>query len=499
MFSRLALCSALVLFVPFFQACNTPTDPKTPEYWIDRLDDDKEREDAIRKLGELKDKKGVEPLLKILKENEKARPLAAQSLGSIGDPAATSALIGVIDLEAGSGTDEATRLKQRTNERAVGALAELKAKDASDIIAKLYAKTRDQNVRLATVRAMGAIQDKKFVPMLADVIEQDDNMFMKRVAAEALGELGDPAGVPALILGMYIEKGASIYPQASFSIFQIGKDAIPALIETLDGKNAKVKKLAEDKGFIEGAVEVKIIEVLGDLKAKQAEDRLLRLFDSVKNPMSAALVRRGVALALAQIGTPRAVPLLMKNASEPASDLRQFFVDALNELSDRAALPALLASAKAGEDVEGKKAAFVAYTRLGDGRELANATALTKGKDDVSQAFAKELVRLTVAKECGENADCWIGKLKDKEPKVRDRAAYALGRLGDKKAAEPLAAALKDDNLDARYAMIWALNRVGTKAQVPALEKIYAAEKGTLYYIRVNEYLKRLIVSLKRA
>lgn len=489
---------ATVLLLAVY-GCNTNTDPKTPEYWIDRLDDDKEREEAIRKLGELKDKKGVAPLLKVLAENEKVRPMAAQSLGSIGDPAAVQPLLGVIDFDAGSGADEATRLKHRTNERVVGALGELKAKEASDAIVKLYGKTRDQNVRLATVRAMGAIQDKKFVSMLADVVEQDDNMFMKRVAAEALGDIGDPAGVPALIYGMYYEKGASIYPQAAFSIFQIGQGAIPALIETLDGKNPKVKKLAEEKNFVEGAVEVKVIEVLGDLKAKQAEDRLLKLFDGVKNPMTQALVRRGVALALAQMGSAKAVPLLTKHASEPASDLRQFFVDALNELSDRSALPALLAGAKAGEDTEGKKAAFVAYTRLGDGRELAAASALTKGKDELSQTFAKELVRLTAAKECGENADCWIGKLKDKDTKVRDRAAYALGRIGDKKAAEPLAAAVKEDNLETRYAIIWALGRVGSKGQVPALEKVLTTEKGQMHYVRVNEYLRRLIVNLKRA
>jgi HEAT repeat protein len=479
--------------------CNSHTDPKTPEYWIDRLDDDKEREEAVRKLGELKDKKGIAPLLKILKDSDKARPLAAQSLGNIGDPSAVQPLLGALDFEAGSGTDEATRLKQRTNERVVQALGELKAKEASDAIAKLYGKTRDQNVRLATVRAMGAIQDKKFVPMLSDVVETDDNMFMKRVAAEALGEIGDAAAVPALVYGMYVEKGASIYPQASFSIFQIGQAAIPALVETLDGKNAKVKKLAEEKGFVEGAVEVKVIEVLGDLKAKQAEERLIKLFDGVKNPMTQALVRRGVAQALAQMHSQKAVALLTKHASDPASDLRQFFVDALNELSDRSALPALLAGAKAGEDPEGKKAAFVAYTRLGDGRELQAAQALTKGKDELSQTFAKELVRLTAAKECGENADCWIGKLKDQDPKVRDRAAYALGRIGDKKAAEPLAAAIKEDNLETRYAIIWALARVGTKAQVTALEKVFTAEKGQMHYVRVNEYLKRLIVNLKRA
>jgi HEAT repeat protein len=459
------------------------------------LEDDKQREDAVRKLGEMKEKTAVQPLIKLAKENEKVRPLVAQSLGMIGDKSAAADIISWIDVEAATGSDEPTRLKHRINERAVGALAELKTPEASDIITKLYAKTRDNNVRLATVRAMGTIQDKKFVPMLSDVVEQDDNMFMKRVAAEALGDIGDVGGVPALIYGMYYEKGASIYPQASFSIFQVGEPAVAALVATLDGKNPKVKKLAEEKNFVEGAVEVKIVEVLGDLKAKSTEDRLIKLWDSIKNPMTQPLVRRSVAMALASMGSQKAVPLLIKNASEPASDLRQFYVDALNELSSTTALPALLAAAKAGEDLEGRKAAYVAYTRLAPGSELTNATAAAKG----NEVFTKELVRVTAAKECGETVDCWVTKLKDKDAKVRDRAAYALGRLGDKKAAPALAAAVKDDALEARAAAIWALSRVGTKAEVPALEKIFSEEKGKLFYVRVNEYLKRLIVNLKRS
>ena len=103
--------------------------------------------------------------------------------------------------------------------------------------------------------------------------------------------------------------------------------------------------------------------------------------------------------------------------------------------------------------------------------------------------------RFEAAKQCGENLDCWIGKLKDPNGKVRDRAAYALGRLGDKKAAEPLAAAAKDEDLDARYAMLWALDRVGTKAQIPTIEKMLSTAQK---YERVNEYTKRLLVDLKR-
>jgi HEAT repeat protein len=483
-----ALCLSLIVL----GACNTPTDPKTPEYWIYRLDDKKENEEAVKKLGEMKDAKAVEPLLKVLKEDDKLRPAAAQSLGMIGDPRAIQPLIAAITLEPGMIADDATRAKNATNEKAINALGDLKAKEAVDIILQMQKKARDMPVRMACVRAMGAIRDPKFGPAMLEILQQDDNMFTKKTAAEVLGDLHDAAAVPDLIAAMYLEKaGASVYPQASFALYQIGEPAVMPLVETLEGKNERVMKLAKEKNFVEGAVEVKAIEVLGDLKAKQAEAAMLKAWD-IKSEDVRPYIRRGVALAFGAIGGPKAVPHLIKALDEPSGELRSFYVEALNELSDRSALPALLNASKKGTEI-GKKSAFVAYTRLGDGRDLAAAEAVAKTMPEMQP----ELVRLQAAKECGEKVDCWIGKLKDKDARVRDRAAYALGRAGDKKAADAIVAVLKDPNLETRYAYIWALGRVGTKAQVSQLKAIAAAEKGLPTH-RGNDYLKKLIVALDR-
>jgi HEAT repeat protein len=108
-----------------------------------------------------------------------------------------------------------------------------------------------------------------------------------------------------------------------------------------------------------------------------------------------------------------------------------------------------------------------------------------------------ELVRLGAAKSCGEEVDCWIRKLNDKDNRVRARAAYALGRLKNKKAADALVGALKDKDLEVRYAIIWALHRVGSQAHVAKLKEIAKAERGVPTH-RGNDYLKKLIVTLDR-
>jgi HEAT repeat protein len=477
--------------------CETVSDPSLPEYWTARLSDDKVAEEAVRKLTELKSPKAIDPLTKKLqgtsKNDEKLRPSIVEALAATGDPKVVPTLVSAIDIDTTGKSEESARNQRRTNERALEALGTLKAKEGSDVVLNVFQKSHEGNERLAALRAMRKILDPKFTPALISVLETDDNMYNKRLAAEAAGEIGDPAFVPGLIWSMYFENGGSIYNQASFALFQIGPSASAALLETLEGKNMRVNELAAKKGFVEGAIEIKAVEVLGDLKAKEAEPAMIKLWD-MKNVEVRPIARRSIAIAFASLGSLKATSLLAKNAGEPIAELRQYIVNALNELSDRSVLPTLLGVAKTGT-ADARKFAFTAYSRLGDSREANAAVAYVKS----APASEPDLVRIEAAKECGENVDCWIGKLSDKNAKVRDRAAYALGRAGDKKAAVPLLAAAKDDDLETRYAVYWALGRVGGKEQVPALEKLEEEEHGHLGTVRVNEYLRRLIVNLKRS
>ncbi len=53
-----------------------------------------------------------------------------------------------------------------------------------------------------------------------------------------------------------------------------------------------------------------------------------------------------------------------------------------------------------------------------------------------------------------------IEKLKDSDPKVRVQAAWALGKIGDARAVEPLSAALKDSHEDVREEAAEALEKI---------------------------------------
>lgn len=115
---------------------------------------------------------------------------------------------------------------------------------------------------------------------------------------------------------------------------------------------------------------------------------------------------------------------------------------------------------------------------------------------------------LAAAEECakGDAASCWSGKLADKDPLVRARAAYELGRAHAAPAVPRLAAAAGDEALPVRVAAVRALEWLAAdgsaqpqlRAAAPQLAAQLAAEQGRARYARVNAELRRLQSRLAR-
>ncbi len=80
-------------------------------------------------------------------------------------------------------------------------------------------------------------QDKVYessVDALIKVLEtsaDEQDFFLNQEAAKALGALGNPKAVPALIRGLFmVGRGANIYQPCRVSLLQLGKPAIQPLI-----------------------------------------------------------------------------------------------------------------------------------------------------------------------------------------------------------------------------------------------------------------------------
>ena len=147
--------AAVLVMAITFESALAPGD-----YYVDLLSDDNAgvrwRKMAAEILGQLGDRRAVDPLIKALSHhNYDVRQAAAEALGQLGD------------------------------DRAVDPLSKALADD-------------DRWVRLAAAEALGQLGDKQAADSLINALS--DNYFsVRRTAAKALGELGDKRAVDPLV------------------------------------------------------------------------------------------------------------------------------------------------------------------------------------------------------------------------------------------------------------------------------------------------------------
>jgi len=112
---------------------------------------------AAEALGDIKDKRAVEPLIEVLRDEYFViRKYACWALGEIGGVGAVDPLIEVLRGDS------------------------------------------DNGVRKYAAEALGKIKDKRAVEPLTEALREDSDEFVRIVAARALGEIGDESAVETL-------------------------------------------------------------------------------------------------------------------------------------------------------------------------------------------------------------------------------------------------------------------------------------------------------------
>src|SRR6184192_669104 len=195
------------------------------------------RESAARALGRIGDKRAVEGLIAALRDRDGAvRTVAAEALGRLGDSQAIKGLIALFK--------DSSKLV-----RVSATIALTQIGDAT--VDPLIAGLKDENfqVRLHSVQALGGItsdyptgrswlRDSRPVPGLIALL-QDKDRAVREDAAIALGMIGDPSAVPALIDAM---QDGSVRVRAIMALGMIGDTrAVEPLIRTLEGVGINLK------------------------------------------------------------------------------------------------------------------------------------------------------------------------------------------------------------------------------------------------------------------
>jgi HEAT repeat protein len=193
------------------------------------------REHAAKTCGDIRDARAVDALLFACRDRDGAvKSAAAEALGKIGDPKAVPALIKLF------------RDSSKTVRETAGtALVYIGQASVDPLIDGL--KDKDFVVRCHAARALGGmttdyqigrswVREPKVVDALIAMLKDPDRA-VREDATIALGMIGDPSAVDALMEAM---KDGAVKRHAIASLGMIGDPrALPAVLDALKGKGIK--------------------------------------------------------------------------------------------------------------------------------------------------------------------------------------------------------------------------------------------------------------------
>ncbi|MBL91461.1 MAG: hypothetical protein CMH56_06560 [Myxococcales bacterium] len=439
------------------------------------------------------------------------------------DPSSVKPMIDAIDWRAGAGRDKTGKMLAVANERiakGLGKLAKPDNKEAIDALIKL-ADSNHLNTQLAAVVSLGQLKAAAAVDQLLLVADGSSNNFMVKNATIALGKIADARAVPVLVKLLFFERaGVSFYAEASYSLFQIGKPAVPALIETYKGTHKGLTRLHLD----EGVRKTKAIIILADIENSPEVEKLALELAKYAG-QGGYVARREAQTVLGRMGVKAAVPILMENYDNVDMSQSAYTLNALERIGDRRMLKDLTnmttqagymkqcTSGQGSEKQCKKHESAIRKTRLATLSRLGNKDTMTMVKEilEVEKPTNKKLLkeaqaakgRLEANVACdGKDLVCWMDQLKAKNPRTREKAAYELMWRKNSDSIDALVGQLGDEDNEARFPAILALWRMipnqNNDKIVAHIDGILKKEKGQTQYVRINEDLKRLRIKLAR-
>jgi HEAT repeat protein len=240
--------------------------------------------DAAEALGDIGDKRAVDPLANALCNDEYSgvRWKAAEALSKIGAPA-VEALIGAL-----RNAEDDVRWK------AAIALGEIRDKRAVDPLILLLCDD-DRFVKSHAALALGAIGEPAVNPLIRCLREGDGNL--RWGAAIALGKIRDPRAIEPLIRAL-ADKYENVRAEAASSLASIGKPALDPLVRFLK--------------FSDGPLRLEVVNALGELHDTAAIHPLMQMLWNADEDE-----RKEIADALDAILIPTVEPLVRKIRNGP--------------------------------------------------------------------------------------------------------------------------------------------------------------------------------------
>jgi len=341
----------------------------------------------------------------------------------------------------------------------------------------LQALTDEEDyVRRSAAEALGKIGTESTIPTLIQVL-QDQDYFVNSIAVEVLYKIGTEAAIPTLIQALQ-HKDYSVRSSAAEALGKICTEStIPILTQALQDEDYFVRSsaaevlgkigtestiptliqaLQDEDYFVRSSAAI----ALGKIGAKVAIPTLIQALQDEDYS-----VRRNAAVALGKIGTEASIPALIQALQDEDYSVRRNAAVALGKIGTEASIPALI-TALQDEDYSVRRNAAVALGEIGTETAIpALITALQDQNYSVRSRAAEVLGKI------GTKAatPAFIQALQNEDDEVRNIAAEVLGKINTESATIPFIQALQDEDYSVRRNAVEALRKIGAEATIPAL------------------------------
>lgn len=301
---------------------------------------EEERRRAAHLLGEMKEKRGIKPLIELLSDTSCAvKEAAADALSKINGREVIQELVFLLRSEEADLRNIAIEVLEEIGERAVESLFSLLDDEDHDIrkfacdilgnigspraVPYLISALNDPhiNVACAACEALGNIRDKRATKVLVKILKYKDKKWLVYNAVEALGKIKDPRAIEPLM-----QLSSSKDPLILFALIkafgEIGDiRMVDQLLSWLD--SVSLSKIAvEALAKIARKDEEKV-----SFSLKNSPDKIELLRKFLKDPASE--VRKDATFLLGIIGDKEATPLLVSLLFEKEEKVREEAMRAL--------------------------------------------------------------------------------------------------------------------------------------------------------------------------
>jgi len=368
------------------------------------------------------------------------------------------------------------------------------------------ARSVDDKMRVAMIRALGSLEDQRATEILTTIATKQDenqNFLINRLAAQQLGELRDPSAIPALIKCLFLfapnRPDMRMNDVAAEALILIGRPSLDPLLNMMKGNDETANAIA--KSYIDAvkdrrpdlATKMTVRQVIGAeaafaLGALGFSESLEPL---LKEASSSDTTRKlNAAIALVRLDVPpqdqERVRAALKQvyASLPKGyqgvRMRGQLLAAMAHTYDAELMPFIL------EQLNDKKSnpevrliAAANYALLANQSEAGKlSAAIADEKPSEAGGYREKLAEhkpmISLAEECNASVDCWMGKVSSADTATARKAAYMLGRFGagNEKAIDALVDQLGSEEIGVRLAALMALDRIAEDGAPEAVVKI---------------------------